>query len=309
MGVLASLPTDPSVGRADAIGGFAAFSVAFNAGTLRSDFPSTLAHELGHNLGLQHAPLPDTPPLPPARCLPSVRGVDGRFPHNGGRIGAWGYSVTYDTLVAPYDTLVAPTYFDLMSYCEPQWISSYHFKKAFDFRWQHQGVGAPAVASGVSGRALLLWGGIGPDSSLRLNPAFVLNARPRLPAAGGAYEITGRSADGETLFALSFAMTEIADGPEGESHFAFTVPVRSEWEGRLSSIHLRGPRDSVTLDADSDSPMKLVMDPVTGVLREVVRDMTLAEVAEAAEMHVAGAGANPRVYFSRGLPNELRREP
>ena len=288
MGVVANAPTD-GLGIAK-IGGSTSFSVVFDADTLHKEYRETIAHELGHNLGLYHAP-----------CSPpnvKMERIDQGFPHDRARIGSWGYDS---------GKLIPNTRHDVMSYCNPQWISHYNFSKVLAWRSIYADRAAP-VMSAATGKVLLLWGGTRPDGSLHLKPAFVLERAPRLPDAGGAYEITGRSADGDALFSLSFAMTEVADGPGGVSRFQFAVPVRSEWEGRLASIHLRGPGGSVTLDADadSDSPMALLTDPVTGELRAVLHDVT---PAEAAEFGVVRPGANPQVHFSRGVPDELRRRP
>ena len=310
MGVLSTAPEDPDDTPGERTLGAAAqeyleypvaFSLALDGGIKREDLPVTMAHELGHLLSLGHAP-----------CGVKVD-LDRGFPQIDGTIGAWGYDFSTSTLVA--DTRP-----DLMSYCDPpRWVSSYNFKKAFDFRWRHRnstrfqrstGFGeASVVASNATGNVLLLWGSIDAEGSLRLNPAFVLDWPPTLPGARGAYEIAGRSADGETLFTFSFAMSAIAGGPEGAAFFAFAVPVRPEWEGRLSSIHLAGPGGSVTLGEDTDIPMALVMDPATGELRAVLHDVTPAEAVVAAEVGAVRAGPSPLVHISRGLPNELRRQP
>ena len=312
MGIVANPPID-GLGYAG-IGGSTSMSVVFDGGTLHKEYRETMAHELGHNLGLYHAP-----------CSPpkvKIEKVDKGFPHDRARIGSWGYDA---------GKLVPNTHHDLMSYCNPQWISHYNFRNVFNWRSVYADRAAPVV-SAATGKVLLLWGGTRTDGSLHLKPAFVLDGAPRLPDTGGAYEITGLGTGGEALFSLSFAMTEVADGPGGVSRFRFAVPVRSEWEGRLASIHLRGPGGvsrfrfavpvrsewegrlasihlrgpggSVTLDADSDSPMALVTDPVTGELRAILYDVT---PTEAAEFSVVRTGANPQVHFSRGLPDELRR--
>lgn len=66
----------------------------------------TVAHELGHNMSLAHAPCGD-----PAQ-------VDPAFPYADGSIGAWGYDFRHG------GRLVPPTSSDLMSYCLNQrWIS------------------------------------------------------------------------------------------------------------------------------------------------------------------------------------------
>lgn len=72
---------------------------------------STMAHELGHSLGLPHAP-----------C-----GVDGGpFPYVEASIGVWGYSLGAKQLRDPDE------YKDMMSYCDPSFISDYNFEKLFE---------------------------------------------------------------------------------------------------------------------------------------------------------------------------------
>jgi len=72
---------------------------------------STMAHELGHSLGLPHAP-----------C-----GVDGGpFPYENASIGVWGYSLGAQELRDPDE------YSDMMSYCDPSFISDYNFEKLFE---------------------------------------------------------------------------------------------------------------------------------------------------------------------------------
>ena len=72
---------------------------------------STMAHELGHSLGLPHAP-----------C-----GVDGGpFPYEEASIGVWGYSLGAKELRDPAD------YRDMMSYCDPAFISDFNFEKLFE---------------------------------------------------------------------------------------------------------------------------------------------------------------------------------
>ena len=79
---------------------------------------SVIAHELGHDFGLFHAP-----------CgIDDVFSVDTWFPETNGSIGVWGYDFRGG------GQLVPPNRHDLMSYCHPQWISDYHFSNALRFR-------------------------------------------------------------------------------------------------------------------------------------------------------------------------------
>ena len=243
---------------------------------------ATIAHELGHNMNLQHAPCggPDL--------------VDVSYPYPDGSIGSWGYDFRDG------GSLVHPSTPDLMSYCgPPDGVSDYHFMKALRYRLFDEG--SPSVAaSAAPSQSLLVWGGIGADTVPYLEPTFVIEAAPALPDSAGAYEVTGHSADGSTLFSLSFDMPETADG-DGSSSFAFVLPVRPKWGRNLASITLTGPGGSFTLDGDSDMPMAILRNPQTGQIRGILRDPPPATQA-AADAVGQDAGTRLDVLFSRGIP-------
>ena len=196
---------------------------------------STIAHELGHNFNLLHAPCGE----------PGY--IDFRFPDPSGRIGAWGYAVQEGQLVS-YRA------FDLMSYCAPEWISPYHFTKALEYRiWEGQTESRMAAAPV---RSLLLWGGADSTGTPHLEPVFVVEAPPSLPDRGGPWTLAGRSADGADLFSLPFDMPEIADAGEGAGGFAFLLSTEPGWEA-LASVTLSGPGGTATLDASTDRPVSV----------------------------------------------------
>ena len=259
-----------------------AAGVAYRPG--RSSFsrpdPSTVAHELGHNLSLPHAPCGDP------------EGPDPLFPYPDGSIGAWGY----DARVRGRP--VHPSTPDLMSYCGPSWMSDYNFSKALRFRLTDEGdVTATMTAAATS---LLLWGAADSVGVPHLEPAFVVDAPPALPQSGGDYRITGSTEGGAELFALSFGMPELADG-DGSSSFAFVLPVRTGWEDNLASITLTGPGGTFTLDGDSDIPMAILRNPRTGQVRGILRDLPPANQA-AMDAAAGSAGPGLEVLFSRGIP-------
>ena len=127
----------------------------------------------------------------------------------------------------------------------------------------------------------------------------MIDAPAALPDSAGDYRITGRTADGDELFSLTFTMPVTADG-DGSSGFAFALPVRAGWEGSLATITLSGPKGSVTLDGESDLPMAILRDPRTGQVRGILRDAPPSQAA----MDAAGQAAGPglEVLFSRGIP-------
>ena len=145
--------------------------------------PRTVAHELGHNMGLFHAP------------CGGAAGPDPLYPHLTGVIGAWGYDRDARRLVSPYTP-------DLMTYCRNSWISDYHLGNALRHRVKSEGVGTAGAGTrfgqvgaagprGVRRRSLLVWGGLDVAGSPFLEPAFIADALPSLPPSGSRVRIEG----------------------------------------------------------------------------------------------------------------------
>jgi hypothetical protein len=195
--------------------------------------PITMAHELGHNFGLLHAPCGN----------PSS--VDPQFPYANGRIGVFGFD--------PVSGMVqsASGMRDLMSYCSPSWISDYNYLKVLNFRVQQDGRrSAAGEPSGAPVPALLVWGGV-EDGRLVLEPAFSLDMRPSLPASGGRYRIEGYDAGGAQLFSLAFEPNS-TDHSASRKGFAFAIPATVAQPERLAQLRLTGPEGSATLTRAPD---------------------------------------------------------
>ena len=258
-----------------------AFGVAAVPGRTSYSYPASqvIAHELGHNMNLEHAP------------CGGAFGPDPSFPQPDGSIGSWGYDFVKGELVSSATA-------DLMSYCRPRWISDYYFANALRFRLSdddHEALRSPA-----STQALLLWGGLSPEGEPFLEPALVVDAPPNLPRAGGEYELTGQAADGAELFSLTFDMAAVADA-EGESGlFVFALPTRPGWAGSLASLTLSGPGGSVTLDEESDRPMAIFRDPRTKRVRAILRDLPPGLLDDLAARAPA-PGLD--IFWSRGIPH------
>ncbi|MBW2454288.1 MAG: hypothetical protein JRI68_07250 [Deltaproteobacteria bacterium] len=73
----------------------------------------TAVHEVGHAHGLGHAP------------CGTGQGLDFNFPYADGSIGTFGYDLVTGTLIGSDIK-------DMMSYCDPIWVSDYHFIRLFD---------------------------------------------------------------------------------------------------------------------------------------------------------------------------------
>lgn len=212
----------------------------------------TVAHEVGHNMSLGHAP-----------CGPAGN-PDRLFPNDDGTIGAWGYDHTSGELIHP----ASP---DIMSYCfYNPWISDYHFKKAIDYRTRQEET-VLYSASSMRSKGLLVWGGLDGSGDLTLEPAFVVDVPPALQRNAGTYRLTGEHSDGSMLFSLDFAMSEIADG-NGGGMFAFVLPVSQDWSEGLARITLSGPEGFEEMTRDGGRSAALLLDRFTGKVRGILRD-------------------------------------
>ena len=242
-----------------------------------------IAHELGHNMNLRHAP------------CGGPAGVDPDYPYVDGTTGAWGYDVLSGSLVSPRN-------FDLMSYCSPDWISDFHFVKALIYRRsEERPVPAARAASATS---LLLWGEVNDWGETVLHPAFAVEAPPVLPETGGPYNLTGEDGAGNTLFALSFGAAEIADG--AGSVFAFVLPVRTDWLDRLHRIALSGPEGVKTIDRSGGPAAAIMLDRTTGAVRGILRDWPDQGGSPAFARRVQPDG-DFEVLVSRGIPDSNPR--
>ncbi len=82
-------------------------------GLLYENGTDTFVHEIGHTLGLSHAP------------CGGVSGTDPDFPYSSGGIGVVGFDIAAQRLL---DT----QHRDVMGYCGPVWISDYSYDKLYD---------------------------------------------------------------------------------------------------------------------------------------------------------------------------------
>ena len=241
----------------------------------------TIAHELGHNLSLGHAPCGNPGDLDPD------------FPYADGSIGVWGYRLLHGDDTG-FGRLFSPVHKDLMSYCFfDRWISNYNFTKALDHRLAI--ASAPVlIAQRAEQETLLLWGGV-QEGQLQLEPAFAHHARLKLPEVSGPYQLTGLDAEGRSLFSLSFTPDEL---DHGGSSFLFAIPFETEWTEDLDRIALMGPEGSTTLDRDTGGRAALIIDRASGQVRTIARDWSVGDASLPAAM-----ASDAQVEIIRGLPS------
>ncbi|MDE2646270.1 MAG: M66 family metalloprotease [Bacteroidota bacterium] len=210
-----------------------------------------LAHEVGHNLNLNHAP-----------CGGALV-TDPDFPYSNGSVGAWGYDFRDGTLISP------AFHKDIMGYCYQQgWLSDFFYEKVIDFRERVEGNRGPAIAGAVpESDVLVVWGGV-QGGELRLEPPFQASAAAQLPEMDGPYRLDGIGGD-TVLFSISFTPGE---DKFGNKYFLFALPIEPQWDETLERITLTGPEGSITINANDQRSLSIVRDATTGNVRSILRD-------------------------------------
>ena len=133
----------------------------------------TANHEIGHNLGRDHAP-----------C--GVSG-DDNYPYPGGLIGQYGLRPDIMKLFDP------ATYVDIMSYCEPTWISDYNYQALFNAQMSS---GAAAQSSQEQVESLLVRANLLDDGTVEMDPSYAFTGAPDSLPEESDYTLELLGADG-----------------------------------------------------------------------------------------------------------------
>lgn len=167
----------------------------------------TIAHELGHNFNLKHAPCGD-----PAR-------PDANYPYSGGITGVSGYDIVNELLKLSSSN-------DLMGYCpQPIWISDYNYKIVYNFRQpsssrslhQVQAYQAPSEPESV----LMVSGAI-IDEQVEFKRVFQIQAKPGKLIHDSSYQLHIYGENNHLLHKQSFK-ARIIDHSQA-MHFNIMVP-------------------------------------------------------------------------------------
>jgi hypothetical protein len=180
-------------------------------------YHSTLAHEIGHNLGRQHAP-----------CGGGAN-LDPEYRHPNGKLGAAGYDVATGT---PLDPNV---WSDIMSYCPPRWVSDYTFGAILDAR-RNEPVVLGLADPGALQDSLVVSGSLNGDGSATLDPAFEIQQEPDAPK--GDCTLVCRDAADQILLEFPFTPAVVEDLPQAKERrtFALVLPMTPEMKTRLASL-------------------------------------------------------------------------
>ena len=177
----------------------------------------TFAHEMGHVLGLRHAP------------CGGAAGPDPNYPFPDGTMGSWGVDI-------PNSRLIPPSGFDIMTYCRPpQWVSAYHFTKVLDFRRQNpQG----AQVTGPTTDVLLVVGTI-QAGVLAVDPAFSVRMPSAIDDPAGRYVIEAFDAAEQRLASHRFMPFAVNDAGANTEAFVIAVPMSVETQRRVVRLQVR----------------------------------------------------------------------
>jgi hypothetical protein len=194
------------------------------------------------------------------------------------------------------------TYYDLMSYCSPEWISDYVYEKILAFR-----EGSPAMAvPPAPGEGLLVWGRVEGGRTV-LEPSFRVTAPAALPAEGGDFTLEGRDGAGELLFSFRFQPTLVADGTDDQGHFAFVVPMAALAGRELAELNVT--REGMQTAVRRAAPSGLAV-PAAPAADVAAPDGATAEVRWNAATHpmvlIRDADTGQVLSFARGGTARVR---
>ncbi len=187
----------------------------------------TYAHEVGHNMGRPHAPCGN--PANP----------DPQYPYAGARLGTYGYD---SAGAQPAAMLKVPTAnFDLMSYCDPAWVSDYNYNRVQVFLEANPP--RVNVVAGDDQPLMMVTGRLTPQG-LVLSPLQRFVGRASQPERTDV--VLGLvTADG-ARHVFGAQLLEVSEG--GEHHFVAAVPdvgplvrVEVEKDGALIGSRKAGP--------------------------------------------------------------------
>lgn len=167
----------------DGFGGIAYLSSTAGIGSDRDPGLSIMLHEVGHNFSLHHV-----------NCGDPVE-YDSLYPHNTNSIGTLGVNASFSMFYQP------TSYRDIMSYCSPEFVSDYSYKKAQDYLEQNpsrifNSTGSQKTAA-YTQSSWFISGQILADNSVKLRRLIPVNRQSTIQE-NGQYQLVITDTAGNT---------------------------------------------------------------------------------------------------------------
>ncbi|MFH1086750.1 MAG: hypothetical protein V1772_13435, partial [Chloroflexota bacterium] len=164
-------------------------------------------HELGHAYGRGHANYCDAEGGP-------------AYPYANGRISpttsTWSSSAMYGFDIANW-AIYGPTWKDVMTYCDNQWVGGWTWERLADFFQAHLSGGQATLLAGELADRLRVSGWVAEDGTVTLNPLFLLPNVPEVnPPMPGDWAIVLRGAGAVELARYPFTPKPMDSGPDPE---------------------------------------------------------------------------------------------
>ena len=228
-------------------------AVAFDGGGSANWAGPVVAHEIGHNLGRNHAPSCGGAPY------------DAAYPNSMGLLDDLGFNIVTSALYNPAG------YHDFMSYCSGVWTSKYGYNTIFRFR---NGGAAAAAGASASADVFAIAGSVD-ASHVQVLPTVRLQAPLTPEDALGEYRLELRDAGDRVLQTHRFSLQD-TDGAAGG--FQLNVPADDRalrmliYRGERLVFDQRGNGNlRVSLHRpETDNPSQLSWD-ADGALRYMLR--------------------------------------
>lgn len=274
-----------------------------------------MAHEIGHNWDYGHT-----------LCAGSEDVPDLGYPYAGGIIGAYGYDLWASTQKN------RSTYKDVMTYCDPQWISDYTYKKILAYR-ESSPIGLREAARGSASPepCLLVWG-LRRNGEMLLEPSFLISTRPSVPESG-PYRVEGLGASGERLWSQDFDLMRSTHPSDPTSAgFCFAVPMSEDLLDQIQTLRVvRGAAElarrsaigassgpayrqapaEIAVSRPGPEGMELTWDPATAPV-VMVRDLERGEClgfARGGSARLTASSRRLELLFSDGVHTRVQRWP
>jgi hypothetical protein len=150
----------------------------------------TMAHEVGHGHGREHSPTSQS-----VQYCSTPSGVDPGYPYSYGGIGVWGWDIINLKAIDPTQ------YYDVMGYCEMDWISDYTYSALYSWVAADNGFDMMQSAP-VTYRQIF----VKADGSIEVGDAFPVYG----PMAGEQHTVTFD--DGHTATGFYFPYDHVGGG-------------------------------------------------------------------------------------------------